>query len=76
MIDDGISGLLVPPHDADALAAAITRLLVDHSFADTIARQGHDIVHERFCVEGMVRSIEQIYEDGARAVRPAEVAAG
>jgi glycosyltransferase involved in cell wall biosynthesis len=75
MIDDGISGLLVPPHDASGLAESITRLLLDHTFADTIARTGHDTVHERFCVEIMVKSIEAIYDEGARAVRPAEVAA-
>ena len=34
MITDGVNGLLVPPHDADALAAAIVRLLTDHPFAD------------------------------------------
>ena len=74
MIDDGVTGLLVPPHDAPALAAAITRVLVDHPFADTIARAGHDLVHDRFCVELMARAIETIYDDGARAVRPTEVA--
>ena len=76
MIDDGLTGLLVPPHDAPALANAITRLLVDHPYADAIARRGHDFVHERFCVEQMVRAIEEIYDEGAREVRPAEVAAG
>ena len=76
MIDDGLTGLLVPPHDAPALASAITRLLVDHSYADMLARRGHDAVHERFCVEQMVRAISAIYDEGARAVRPAEVAAG
>ena len=65
----------MPPHDAAALAAAITRVLLDHPFADTIARAGFDLVHERFCVERMVRSIENIYDDGARAVRLAAVAA-
>ena len=54
MIEDGRTGLLVPPHDADALAAAIIRLLKDHPFADTIGRAGHDLVHDRFCVELMV----------------------
>ena len=34
VIEDGVSGLLVPPHDAAALAAAIVRLLTDHPFAD------------------------------------------
>jgi glycosyltransferase involved in cell wall biosynthesis len=76
MIDDGLTGLLVPPHDPAALADAITRLLVDHQYADVIARRGHDFVHEQFCVEQMVHAIEEIYDEGARAVRPAEVAAG
>jgi len=75
MITDGVTGLLVPPHDADALAAGITRLLVDHSFADTIGRAGHDVVHDRFCIELMVDAIQSIYDEGARTVRPSEVAA-
>jgi glycosyltransferase involved in cell wall biosynthesis len=75
MIEDGVTGLLVPPHDADALAAAIIRLLRDHPYADTLARAGHDLVHDRFCIELMVRAVETIYDEGARAVRPSEVAA-
>jgi glycosyltransferase involved in cell wall biosynthesis len=76
MIEDGRTGLLVPPRDADALAAAIVRLLVDHSFADVIARAGHDLVHDRFCVERMVTAIEQLYDEGARSIRLSEVSAG
>jgi glycosyltransferase involved in cell wall biosynthesis len=68
MIEDGRTGLLVPPHDHEALAAAIVRLLVDHPFADMLARAGHDLVHERFCVERMVRQIETIYDGGAATV--------
>ena len=75
MITDGVTGLLVPPHDADALAGAITRLLLDHSLADTIARAAHDMVHDRFCIQLMVDAIEAIYDEGAAAVRPSEVAA-
>ncbi len=75
MIEDGVTGLLVPPHDADALADAIIRLLRDHPYADTLARAGHDLVHDRFCIELMVRAVETIYDEGARAVRPTEVPA-
>lgn len=63
MIEDGRTGLLVPPHDPTALADAILRLLQDHPLADTLARAGHDMVHDRFCVELMVRSVEAIYDD-------------
>jgi glycosyltransferase involved in cell wall biosynthesis len=76
VIEDGVSGLLVPPHDPAALAAAIVRFLTDHPFADTIAKAGHDMVHDRFCIELMVKAIERIYDEGARAVRLSEVAAG
>jgi glycosyltransferase involved in cell wall biosynthesis len=75
MIVDGETGLLVPPRDPDALAAAITRLLTDHPFADTIGRAGHDLVHDRFCIELMVSAVQTIYDEGARAVRPSEVIA-
>jgi glycosyltransferase involved in cell wall biosynthesis len=76
MIEDGITGLLVPPRDPDALAAAIVRLLRDHQLADMVGRAGHDLVHRRFCIEQMIASIAEIYDQGARAGRLAEVAAG
>jgi glycosyltransferase involved in cell wall biosynthesis len=76
MIDDGVTGLLVPPRDADALARAITQLLIDHPYADTLARQGHDMVHDRFCIELMVESVARIYGEGARKVRVPAVVAG
>jgi glycosyltransferase involved in cell wall biosynthesis len=63
MVEDGVTGLLVPPHDVEALAGAITRLLRDHPLADTLARAGHDMVHERFCVELMARAVETIYDE-------------
>jgi len=76
MIVDGVSGLLVPPHEPAPLAAAIVRLLRDHQLADMIGRAGHDLVHGRFCLEQMIAAVEDIYEEGARAGRLAEVAAG
>ena len=76
MVEDGVTGLLVEPHDAEGLAAAIVRLLSDHSFADMLGRQSHDLVHEQFCLEQMIESVQAIYEVGARAVRMPVVAAG
>jgi glycosyltransferase involved in cell wall biosynthesis len=76
MIEDGVTGLLVPPHDPPALAAAITSLLRDHQLADMLGRAGHDLVHQRFCLEQMIASIEEIYEDAAAARRLSDVAAG
>ena len=68
MIDHGRTGLLVPPRDAVALADAISDLLLDHPRADMIARAGHDMVHDRFCIERMVADLQDIYDTGAITV--------
>ena len=69
MIDDGRTGLLVAPRDPGALAGAITRLLQNNDYAARIGRAGHDLVHERFCVEQMVRAVETIYDDAVAEER-------
>jgi len=71
MIEDGVSGLLVPPGDCFALAGSIVRLLSDHPYADMLARRGHDLVHERFCIELMTSSIENLYDEMALKLRAA-----
>jgi glycosyltransferase involved in cell wall biosynthesis len=63
MIEHGRTGLLVPPHQPTFLAHAITRLLTDHPYADTLGKAGRDLVEERFCAELMVRAIETIYDE-------------
>lgn len=68
MIEDGRTGLLVPPRDPVALADAIVRLLTDHPLADQLARSGHDLVHDRFCIERMVQALEALYDEGAAEV--------
>jgi glycosyltransferase involved in cell wall biosynthesis len=72
MIEDGATGLLVPPGDSQALAAAIVRLLKDHPYADMVARGGHALVHDRFCIELMVSQISNIYDEVAMKVRQSE----
>jgi glycosyltransferase involved in cell wall biosynthesis len=73
MIESGVNGLLVPPHDPPALADAISRILLDHPLADQLARRGHDTVHDRFCIQLMVNAVQELYDEGARAVRPREM---
>jgi glycosyltransferase involved in cell wall biosynthesis len=68
MVEDGVTGLLVPPRDPVALGAAIARLLTDHPLADMLARAGHDFVHANFSLDEMVRAISAIYEVGAAVV--------
>ena len=71
MIEDSVSGLLVPPGNSEALAGAINRLLSDHPFADMLAKRGHDLVHDRFCIELMTSQIEALYDEAAVKLRAA-----
>jgi glycosyltransferase involved in cell wall biosynthesis len=62
-IDDGTTGLLVPPADSAALAEAIGRMLDAPGWADQLGRAGRQAVAERFSVERMVRSTEELYQE-------------
>lgn len=48
---DGYTGLVVPEHDPEALAAAIERLLTDGELAARLAAQARRHVEERFALE-------------------------
>ena len=50
------TGVLVPPGDAMALAAAFTRLLSDPEFAADVARKGRDARHHALHRRGDGRS--------------------
>ena len=58
---DGETGLLVPPQDPQALAAAIRRLLDDRELAGRLAAEARRRVHERFSVQRMVEETLALY---------------
>ena len=64
---DGETGLLVPPRDPPALAAAIRRLLDDPEAARRMGEAGRRRVEERFSAEAMSRRVLEIYDEVARA---------
>jgi len=68
MVEHERTGLLVAPHDVAGLADAIARMLTDHPLADTLARAGRDLVHDRFCIERMIQATQTLYDEGAAAV--------
>ena len=62
-LQDGETGLLVPPADADAIATAVAQLLDDRELACRLGRAAHAVIRERFSVERMVHSTEQLYAE-------------
>lgn len=73
-VADGETGLLVPPRDPPALAAAVVRLLTDSALTEAFSRAGRRRVRERFSVEAMVRGNRACYERLLRDEPPAPVA--
>lgn len=70
---DGRTGLLVPPEDVDALAAALERLIGDADFRARCGAEGRKRIGEGFHVDQMVSSYEALYREVLE--RPAEPAA-
>lgn len=60
-VEDGITGLLVPPEDGDALARAIAELLHDPSRREEMGRRGRARALERFTSATMARAYEALY---------------
>jgi glycosyltransferase involved in cell wall biosynthesis len=60
---DGGGGVLVPPADVPALAAAMSELVEDPGRAREIGRQGRAIAERRYSVEAMVSGTLERYRD-------------
>jgi hypothetical protein len=77
IIEDGTSGVLVPPADPGALAHALAQLLGDPAQASRIAANGHMRACGHFSLDAMLAKIEQTV-DGvlARGGSPQATAAG
>ncbi len=62
-IEDGKTGLLVPPGDSQALAGSIRRLLEDRTLADEIGKSARQAVAGRFSLPRMVQAYREIYAE-------------
>jgi L-malate glycosyltransferase len=62
VVQGGITGLLVPPRDAEALARAIGQFLEEPSLGAKFGLAGRERVSKRFALEQMTRATERLYE--------------
>ncbi|MEH0293462.1 glycosyltransferase family 4 protein [Agrobacterium sp. CCNWLW71] len=65
IIRDGETGLLVPPGEPSALAAALGRVLSDPALAERLAQKGREDVSQRFSLEETCRSVSALLEEAA-----------
>jgi len=59
----GITGYLVPPKDPESLALRVVELLKDRSLAQQFGANGQRRVYERFRIEQMVKSYQELYKE-------------
>jgi glycosyltransferase involved in cell wall biosynthesis len=62
VIEDGVSGLLIPPRDPVSLADAILRILEDPAFAAGLALAGRERARMHFDFDRVVAALESVYE--------------
>lgn len=63
IVTDGVDGLLAPLGDAEAMAAAVRRLLDDKALAERMARAGRETAVRRFSVEAYQRNVRAALDD-------------
>ena len=61
VVQDGLSGLLVPPRNPEILAEKIACLLSDPIAASRMGKIGREVIHERFSMEHMLTQTELVY---------------
>ena len=63
VLEDGVTGLLVPPDNPEAIAQAICRLLKDPNLLQRMGQAGRQRAERRFNLANHVQSVERVYRD-------------
>lgn len=68
VVQDGATGFVVPPRDAEALAERIVALLADPHLRHDMGARGRALVERKYSLERMLDRLERVYRqaDGAR----------
>lgn len=61
VIQDGLTGLLVPVHDGAAIAAALCKLLADPAYRQGMGANAAEFVRRKFSREAMAEGMELLY---------------
>ncbi len=59
LMEDGISGLIIPPHHPDALAEAILKVIDSPATLENMGRKGREIVRTKFTYNIMADNLEK-----------------
>jgi len=63
VVEDGVCGILVPPKDSDALAAAIVRVMKDPELGAGLGRCAKESVYPKYDACRLISDIDGLYLD-------------
>ena len=69
LVQDGVTGFVVPPGDVHALASRLARLRDDPAMCAAMGAAGKDRILRDFSMEGMVRNMLRVYAEALDSVR-------
>jgi len=77
LVEDGVTGRLVPPVNAEAMATALYRYFDDPALARGHGQAGRHAVQQRFSLDRMVADYQSLYDGliASRKFHPAQVRA-
>ncbi len=62
VVQDGVTGFLVPPRDVNALAERIERLATDENLRKQMGKAGREFVMKNYDWNEMAKSMERLYD--------------
>jgi glycosyltransferase involved in cell wall biosynthesis len=60
-VEDGITGFLIPPQDAESMARVILQLLENEELRDRMGKAGRGLVETRYTLKLMGESLDRLY---------------
>jgi colanic acid/amylovoran biosynthesis glycosyltransferase len=70
LVEDGVSGFLVQPGDAPAIAAAVERLLADPALGLRMGERGREKVDREFRLDGTIADLVALIDQHAEPADP------
>jgi glycosyltransferase involved in cell wall biosynthesis len=63
LVQDGVTGIVVPSEDSAALSTALLKLLAEPSLARRLAQAGYEFAVRNFSFERLVQEVDALYTD-------------
>ena len=63
LIEEGVTGHLVPPENSEALASSLLGLLRDLGAMRRLGQNGRDMVERKFSFTRLVHEVDELYRE-------------